>query len=121
MRLRAVLILMLSAACSGDPPGPTAEDKRAELVQSTESITTGSEFVSLATDLGHECSRRACSRFCQEDALIVDSIPDEFIVCRWDEALSGYSDVVFGTAFSVIYVQADHIVGRDIEVVYTGP
>jgi hypothetical protein len=113
--------LLLLAACADETPSPSAQEKYDELMIATRDVSTGSEFLSAAIQLGHQCERRW--RGDSRQIYTTDSglTADETLICTWDESLSGLFDVVFGTAFSVVHLYEDRIVERDSEVIYTGP
>ena len=117
MKPKCVIAGFALAACSGDIPQPSAQEKFDEFIGLAESVRTGSEFEKMAISFGHECERRECITNCQSDLESADVI----LICRWDEKLNGAFDVVFGTVFSIVYLDEDRVVGRNIEVIYTGP
>lgn len=111
---------IILAACGAQSVEPNAQDKLNELLAEVIEASTGTEFTKISESLGHECERNSCSMHCQQEVSGV-IIPDELLVCRWDEHRGSVSVITFGTVLSVIYLAEDRIVSRDIEVIYTGP
>ncbi|MEL7539567.1 MAG: hypothetical protein AAGJ51_01580 [Pseudomonadota bacterium] len=121
MKLIVILPILMLANCASDPKSPTAEEIYEELITATQNVMTGAEFMSVAIELEHECTRQEHANSTREYVTDNGAMANNTLVCRWDEPLSGVFDVVFGTAFSVIHLDGDQIVERDIKVIYTGP
>ena len=121
MKVLVAVIAVIASACGIAEPSPSAQEKYDEFVGPASQVSTGTQFIDLAQSLGHECIRKPCAGSCQIDSTDLSTAPDEIAVCRWDEELSGYSDVVFGTVFSVFILASDQVESRKIEIIYTGP
>lgn len=121
MKKELVVLVFALSGCAGNAPNPNAQEKYDEFIPAASRATTGSELEEIAVLHGHICRRLSCNEFCQVNAIEASDKPDELVVCRWDEPLPKFPDVVFGTVHSVVHLADDRIVLIDVSVVYTGP